>query len=39
MKKFNLQIFDEPRAALLRNAIADYMDVDGTFELMGTGFT
>ena len=39
MKKFNLQIFDESRAALLRNAIADYMDVNGTFELMGTGFT
>ena len=34
-----LQLFDESRAALLRNAIADYMDVDGTMELMGTGFT
>ena len=37
--KFDLQIFDESRAALLRNAIADYLDVDGTCELMGTGFT
>ena len=24
MKKINLQLFDESRAALLRNAIADY---------------
>ena len=39
MRKFNLQTFDESRAALLRNAIADYLDVDGTYELIGTGFT
>lgn len=39
MRKFNLQFFDGDRAALLRNAIADYVDIDGTFELMGTGFT
>ena len=39
MKKFNLQLFDESRAALLRNAIADYAEIDGVFELMGTGFT
>lgn len=41
MKKrvFNLQLFDEGRAALLRNAIADYAKIGGTFELMGTGFT
>ena len=39
MKKINLQLFDESRAALLRNAIADYAEVDGTYELMGTGFT
>lgn len=41
MKKtfFNLQLFDESRAALLRNAIADYAEIDGTYELMGTGFT
>ena len=31
MKKFNLHIFDASRAAMLRNAIADYMDVNGTF--------
>lgn len=35
----NLQLFDESRAALLRNAIADYMEVGDTYELMGTGFT
>ena len=39
MKKFDLQIFDESRAALLRNAIADYAEFGDTFELMGTGFT
>lgn len=39
MNKFNLQLFDESRAALLRNAIADYVEIDGTMELMGTGFT
>lgn len=39
MKKFNLQLFDESRTALLRNAIADYIEVNGAFELMGTGFT
>lgn len=27
------------RAALIRNAIADYLKVDDAFELMGTGFT
>ena len=35
----NLQLFDESRAALLRNAIADYLEVGATYELMGTGFT
>ena len=39
MKDFNLQLFDDSRAALLRNAIADYLEVDDDFELMGTGFT
>lgn len=39
MKKFNLQLFDESRTALLRNAIADYIEVNDAFELMGTGFT
>ena len=39
MKDFNLQLFDESRAALLRNAIADYLEVDDEYELMGTGFT
>ena len=34
-----LQLFDESRAALLRNAIADYLKVGEDFELMGTGFT
>jgi len=39
MRKFNLQLFDESRAALLRNAIADYLKVGEGNELMGTGFT
>lgn len=39
MRHFNLQLFDDSRAALLRNAIADYMKVGEKFELMGTGFT
>jgi len=39
MKKFDLQLFDESRAALLRNTIADYLKVGDSFELMGTGFT
>lgn len=39
MKKFDIQLFDDSRAALLRNAIADYIEIDGTYELMGTGFT
>ena len=39
MKHFNLQLFDESRAALLRNAIADYAKIGESFELMGTGFT
>lgn len=38
-KHFNLQLFDDSRAALLRNAIADYVEIGGTYELMGTGFT
>lgn len=38
-RKFDLQIFDEGRAALLRNAIADYALIGGQYELMGTGFT
>lgn len=38
-RKFDLQIFDEGRAALLRNAIADYALIGGKYELMGTGFT
>ncbi len=39
MKKFNLQLFNGGRSALIRNMIADYMDVDGKFELCGIGFT
>lgn len=35
----NLQLFDEGRSALLRNAIADYLQVGEAYELMGTGFT
>lgn len=35
----NLQTFGGGRAALLRNTIADYMEVNGAYELMGTGFT
>lgn len=27
------------RTALLRNKVADYLEIGGTFELMGTGFT
>lgn len=39
MREFNLQLFDNSRAALLRNAIADYVLIDDDYELMGTGFT
>lgn len=39
MKKFDLQIFTEGRNALIRKDIADYMEVDGKFELCGIGFT
>ena len=39
MRKFNLQLFDDSRAALLRNAIADYALIGTEYELMGTGFT
>ena len=38
-KHFDIQLFDESRAALLRNTIADYVEINGTYELMGTGFT
>lgn len=38
-RKFNLQLFDDSRAALLRNAIADYALIGANYELMGTGFT
>ena len=30
---------DTERAVVMRNKIADYLKVDDTFELMGTGFT
>ena len=30
MKKINLQLFVESRAGLLRNAFADYAEIDGT---------
>ena len=38
-RKFDLQLFDDSRAALLRNAIADYALIGANYELMGTGFT
>lgn len=38
-RRFDLQLFGGSRAALLRNAIADYALIDGEYELMGTGFT
>lgn len=38
MKKFDLQIFSS-RSALLRNQIADYLEVAGKPELCGIGFT
>lgn len=39
MKKFNLQVFAGGRSALLRNMIADYLEVEGNLELCGIGFT
>lgn len=39
MKKFDLQLFAGSRSALIRNMIADYLEVDGKWELCGIGFT
>lgn len=39
MKKFDLQLFASGRSALIRNMIADYLEVDGKLELCGIGFT
>ncbi len=39
MKNFNLQFFAGNRSALIRNKIADYLEVDGKMELCGIGFT
>lgn len=39
MKKFDLQVFTDGRSALIRNMIADYLEVKGKFELCGIGFT
>ncbi len=39
MKKFDLQIFGGSRSALIRNQIADYLEVGGKMELCGIGFT
>ncbi len=39
MDKFDLQLFNGDRSALLRNKIADYMEVNGKRELCGIGFT
>ena len=39
MKKFDLQIFNGERSALIRNMIADYLEVNGKLELCGVGFT
>ena len=39
MKKFDLQLFAGDRSALIRNTIADYLEVNGKIELCGLGFT
>lgn len=39
MNKFDLQTFNGGRSALIRNAIADYLEVGGKMELCGVGFT
>lgn len=39
MKKFDLQIFAGERSALIRNMIADFLEVNDAFELCGIGFT
>jgi hypothetical protein len=39
MKHFDLQVFTESRSALIRNKIADYLEVGGKMELCGIGFT
>lgn len=39
MKNFDLQIFNGGRSALIRNKIADYLEVNGKLELCGIGFT
>lgn len=39
MKNFNLQLFTGGRSALIRNMIADYLEVSGKMELCGIGFT
>lgn len=39
MRKFDLQVFSNERSALIRNTIADYLEVSGKFELCGVGFT
>ena len=39
MKKYDLQLFTGGRSALIRNMIADYLEVGGKMELCGIGFT
>ncbi len=39
MKNFDLQLFTGGRSALIRNKIADYLEVGGKMELCGIGFT
>ena len=39
MKNFDLQLFTGGRSALIRNMIADYLEVNGKMELCGIGFT
>lgn len=42
MNKLNPRMFDdvgEGHSAVLRNMIADYLEVDGKYELLGIGFT
>ena len=32
MKKFDLQLFTNSRSAIIRNKIADYLEIDGKIE-------
>lgn len=39
MEKYDLQLFNGDRSALIRNMISDYLEVGGKMELCGIGFT